>query len=136
MSGGFSNKNSTGTPLTADELLWVQTGAAGVLLLDEQGSAPSATSGIGKVYVKSSDGNLYYLDDSGTETQLTGAGSGVTVTTPTGTVNGVNAIFTVTAQPKWVVSDGITYFNGAGYTYAALSITLDVPPSQYIRAMI
>lgn len=60
----------------------------------------------------------------------------ITATTPIGTINSVNTSFTVTAEPKWVVSDGITYFDGAGYTYAALSITMDVPPSQYIRAII
>jgi len=62
-----------------------------------------------------------------------GGGSGWTVATPTGTVNSSNASFTVTAVPKCVISDGMTYFDGAGYTYAALSITLDIPPSSFIR---
>jgi len=80
------------------------------------------------------------------------AGSGVTITsnaagrkvisavgtapvalTPTGTVNGVNATFGVLSQPSSVISDGITYFEGAGYSYLAGNITMDVPPSQYIR---
>ena len=60
-------------------------------------------------------------------------GSGWTVETPTGSVNSVNTVFTVTAEPKCVVADGVTYFDGAGYTYAALSITMDIAPSQYIR---
>lgn len=59
---------------------------------------------------------------------------GYTVETPVGTVNGSNQVFSVTAQPVYVVADGITYFEGAGYSYAALNITMDVPPSQYIRA--
>ncbi len=63
------------------------------------------------------------------------AGS-ITVETPVGSVNASNTTFTVSAEPSWVVSDGITYFDGAGYSYAALSITMDVPPSQYIRAII
>ncbi len=53
--------------------------------------------------------------------------------TPTGTVDGVNVTFGVVSQPTSVISDGITYFEGVGYSYAALVITLDVPPSQYIR---
>ncbi len=62
-------------------------------------------------------------------------GGGSTIETPTGTIDGSNTSFTVTAEPTYVVSDGITYFNGAGYTYAALTLTMDVPPSQYIRAI-
>ncbi len=63
-----------------------------------------------------------------------GGGTGVVIYyTPTGTVNGVNTVFTVASEPSAVVSDGITYFNGFGYTYAALTITMDIPPSQYIR---
>ncbi len=62
-----------------------------------------------------------------------GTSGGGAPLTPTGAVNAVNAVFGVLSQPSSVVSDGITYFEGAGYSYAALSITLDVPPSQYIR---
>ena len=47
----------------------------GVLSLDET-SAPSATSGYGKIYVKSSDSKLYFMNDSGTETDLTAGGGG------------------------------------------------------------
>ena len=63
-------------------------------------------------------------------------GGGVTVETPTGTVNASNTSFTVSAEPTWVVSDGITYFANAGYSYAALTITMDVAPSSYIRAIV
>lgn len=65
-----------------------------------------------------------------------GGSSGVTVETPTGAVNASNTIFTVSAEPKYVVADGTTYFAGAGYSYAALSVTMDVPPSASIRAII
>ncbi len=78
-------------------------------------------------------------DDAGndaTKVTISGGGAGTTtVETPTGTVNSTNTAFTVTNEPLWVVSDGITYFDGAGYTYAALSITMDIPPSQYIRSI-
>lgn len=53
--------------------------------------------------------------------------------TPTGAVNASNRTFGVTAQPTSVIADGILYFEGAGYAYAALVITMDVGPSQYIR---
>ena len=76
MAGGFGNKQEFGDALTAAELLWVQSGNAGILLLVET-VAPSHTSGIGKVYVKSSDSKLYYKDDSGNEYDLTASGSGI-----------------------------------------------------------
>lgn len=65
----------------------------------------------------------------------TSTGTGVTVETPTGTVDAVNVTFTVSAQPQWVVADGTTYYENAGYTYAALTITMSIAPSQYIRAI-
>lgn len=62
-----------------------------------------------------------------------GGSSSSTPLTPTGTVNGVNQVFGVTSSPSSVVSDGITYFLGAGYSYSTGNITLDVPPSSYVR---
>lgn len=67
---------------------------------------------------------------------LSAVGGGVSVETPVGLVNASNTVYTVTAAPKWVVADGVTYFDGAGYVYAALSITLTIPPSSYIRAIL
>jgi hypothetical protein len=64
-----------------------------------------------------------------------GGTSGVTVETPAGAVDASNTVFTVSAEPKWVVADGTTYYDGAGYTYAALTVTMDVPPSASIRAI-
>lgn len=79
MSGGYENKKPvTSEELTAAEELWVQTGNAGILLLAEQGSSPSPTSGIGKLFVKSSDSQLYFLDDLGVEHAL-GAAAGANV---------------------------------------------------------
>lgn len=60
---------------TSPEVSWVVSGAAGILLLAET-TAPSATANYGKLYVKSSDSNLYFKDDGGTETALTGGGVG------------------------------------------------------------
>lgn len=74
MSGGYRNPKQEGNSLTTAEILWVQTGAAGVLLLPEQTSAPTATPGVGKIYTKSSDNHLYYLNDSGVEVQIDSGG--------------------------------------------------------------
>lgn len=62
-------------------------------------------------------------------------GSSVTIAEPTGDIDGVNVTFTVPAIPKWIVSDGIINFEGAGYTRTGLTITMDVPPSQFIRSV-
>src|SRR3990167_1911071 len=59
-------------------------------------------------------------------------GSGWTIETPTGTADGVNTAFTVTATPKCVIIDGITYFENDGYTLAVLTITTTVPPTGFI----
>ncbi len=58
---------------------------SGVLSIAE-GSAPSATSGYGKVYVKSSDSKLYFKDDGGTEYDLTAGGGGGTPAGSTGAI--------------------------------------------------
>ena len=65
---------------------------------------------------------------------ITATGSGVTYETPTGTVNGSNNIFTVTATPLFVIVDGVTYFENNGYTLAGLTITTSVPPTGFIRS--
>lgn len=62
------------------------------------------------------------------------SGSGFTKEVPTGTVDGSNATFTVAHTPNYVVSDGVTLFDGAGYTIAGLTLTLTVPPQEYIRS--
>ena len=43
-------------------------------------AAPTATANYGKLYVKSADSKLYFMNDSGTETDLTSAASGGTCT--------------------------------------------------------
>lgn len=67
---------------------------------------------------------------------LCGSGGGVTVETPTGAVNGSNTSYTVTATPKWIVSDGITYFENNGYTLSGLTVTMTSAPTLYIKAFI
>jgi len=67
-------------------------------------------------------------------TPLSGGGGG-TVSTPTGTVNGSNTSFTASDTPLFVVSDGIVYFDGAGFTLSGLAITMTSPPVLYIRVI-
>lgn len=75
-------------------------------------------------------------DDSGNDAtivSISSSGGGLTISTPAEPVNSSNTVYTVTAEPLYVISDGLTYFPGSGYTYSALSITLDSPPTQYIK---
>ena len=65
---------------------------------------------------------------------ITIAGGGVTFETPTGTVDGANKTFTVTATPDFVVVDGIMYFDGSGYSIAGLTVTTVIAPAGFIRA--
>lgn len=78
--------------------------------------------------------NVTITQNANGQKVISASGGGAsTPLTPTGDVDGMNTIFGVLSQPSSVVADGITYFEGAGYSYAALNITMDVPPSQYIR---
>ena len=59
--------------------------------------------------------------------------TGITMQTPPETPDSNILIFTVSRTPKWVVADGATYYDGAGYTAGAGIITMNNAPSQYIR---
>lgn len=63
------------------------------------------------------------------------ASGGFTIETPTPVVavNGSVTVFTGTVAPVYIVADGTTYFNGAGYTLAGTVATMDNGPTQYIR---
>lgn len=64
-----------GGELTSNEEAWVQNGTLGILEFLET-TAPVSEAGVGKLYVKSSDGDLYFLDSSGVETGLLTPSSG------------------------------------------------------------
>ena len=64
----------------------------------------------------------------------TGGGGGYTVETPSGTLDGSNTTFTVTVVPVYIVVDNATLFPNFGYTIAGLTLTLDVPPQNFIRS--
>ena len=59
---------------------------------------------------------------------------GVRVETPVGTIDGINTIFTAYKFPKYVVGDGITYFENQGYAYSGKTLTMTIPPSNYLRS--
>lgn len=66
----------------------------------------------------------------------TAAAAGLGYASVSGTVNAVNPTFGYPSAPQAIVGDGVTYFQGNGYTYAASVITMDIPPSQYIKAVV
>ena len=86
----------------------------GVLSLDET-SAPSATSGYGKIYVKNSDSKLYFKNDSGAEFDLTAAASSGAPTNAEYVVLSANG--TLTQERVLTAGDGISLTDaGAGST--------------------
>lgn len=64
------------------------------------------------------------------------SGGGVTVETPHETPNAVITVFTVSAEPQWMVADGITYYAGKGYTYSTGQVKFEIAPSQFVRAIL
>lgn len=96
---------------------------------------PTDTTGVQSV-VAGTNVTVDNTDPANPVVSATSGGGGVTVETPSGDVDGVNQTYNVTAEPKWIVVDGITYFDGAGYTYSDPDIIVDTPPSIYIRCII
>lgn len=64
------------------------------------------------------------------------AAGGVSVETPTGTVDGSNTVFTVSNAPVFIVVDGVNKYETLHYTYVAGTITITdgAPPVQFIRS--
>lgn len=60
------------------------------------------------------------------------AAGGFTLLPATGTVNGVNADFTFTEKPDYIVSDGAWYVENTGWTWSGLTATMSVPPNDGI----
>ncbi len=59
---------------------------------------------------------------------LAPAVGGLTYETPTGAVNGVNAIFVFTAPPVLVTFQGVVQTAGVDYTLTVNTVTFTVPP--------
>lgn len=123
---------NSGTGLTAAEQILLQALVLGDLEL-LQSSKPSTIAGTGQVYVKS-DGNLYFLNGSGTEYELTppaSGGSGAMLEEDcVGTVDGVNKAFTVSNTPLFIAVAGQAMVSTDGYTVSGLNITFDNAPTQ------
>lgn len=68
--------------------------------------------------------------------QISATSTGISSETPTGAVNGSNTSYTVANEPLFVIIDGMFRISGQGYTYAALTISVDplAPPVQYIKS--
>ena len=54
-----------------------------------------------------------------------GGSGGFAFETPSGTINGVNATFTVTHVPAFIVINSNLYFQNNGYTLSGLTLTID-----------
>ena len=65
-------------------------------------------------------------------------GGGITLETPTGTVNSVNTVFYVVNLPKYLIIDGIAKFETTHYTLTGSRIDIidGSPPTQFIRAIL
>jgi hypothetical protein len=105
----------------------------GYVGLSELASPPAgADAGWGKIYVKSSDNNLYFLSSSGAETNLLAGGSSVifqdegspVTGAPHTTVNFVGAGVTATNGGGGVVTVTIPGGGGGGGVAAYLSVTV------------
>lgn len=59
------------------------------------------------------------------------ANAGITVLSPTGTVNSVNTSFVFSSQPTVIVNDGVTLRVNFGWTWnsGTLTATMSIPPS-------
>lgn len=134
-----ANEVGIGT-ISTNELLTVE----GVVSLLET-TAPTQTASYGKIYVKSSDSLLYFLDDSGAEFGLTGGitGSGTTNTIPKWTSSSAlgdsiieessgNIVPDTTGRgigqsgsPTWAT---IT-LDGFGTSFSVTTTTIDIGPN-------
>lgn len=88
------------------------------------GGVPSLTAGSNITLTTKSDG--------GYTISATSTGS---VEIPVGDVDGSNVTFTVTNTPAYILCDSGVYIDGAGYTLAGLTITMDFAPHQFIRSI-
>lgn len=48
---------------------------------------------------------------------------------PTGVIDGTNKVFQVDNKPKYIVLEGIQYFEGDGYEISKIVVTMVVPPA-------
>ena len=80
------------------------------------------------------DGIKYRVEELMHGGSKSSGGTGYTVETPSGTIDGTNVTFTVTAVPVYIISDGATYFANNGYTILGLTLTLTSAPLGFLRS--
>lgn len=94
-------------------------------------------TGIGKyINFNAISGALGYgiRDNAGTIEVKNNGGSwqsvatNASVLTPTESPDGNRITFTFTGQPKWITINGVSYYEGTGYIYAAFVVTLSSAP--------
>lgn len=83
--------------------------------------------------VTGAGGTLTYSNNGVATLNLTGGGGGFTELAATGTCDGINAVFTFTSVPSYIVSDGVwlkaTGKSGTAFwTNVGLTITMTNPP--------
>ena len=54
---------------------------------------------------------------------------GFTLLPATGSINSVNAAFTFTEKPTYIISDGVWYRENKGWTWSVLTATMTIPPN-------
>lgn len=92
----------------------------------------SGSSGYG---FRDNGGTIQSKNSGGSWANIGSGGGGVSYSTATGSVNGVNKSFTVLSQPTVVVADRQFLFENFGYTYdsGTGTITLDFAPIELVR---
>lgn len=79
------------------------------------------------------EGEIKKIRSTKTSSVRLGGGGGITFETPSENVNGTNKIFTGFSIPKYIVVDGVTYFENNGYTRSGLTVTTEIAPVGFIR---
>jgi hypothetical protein len=102
-----------------------------IKLIDQRWGAHGG--GVTRVYT---DATLTGIGTASSPLSVVGGsgGTGYSIETPSGTVDGNNVTFTVTNTPVFVMGDGVMYFENAGYTISGTTVTMDSPPSYSIRS--
>ncbi len=82
--------------------------------------------------IKAGSGVIVTSNPDGTKS-ISAAG-GISIETPSGTIDGSNTTFTVLNAPIYISVDGLNKFENVGYTYLAGTITIidGVPPADSI----
>ncbi len=78
-------------------------------------------------------GTGQFIQKTGATTFVNTAAPGVNMFIPAELPDGTRTVFTVTDQPKYVLSEQGPTVEGVGYTYLGGFITFFLAPSQFIR---